>query len=72
MKEMTDIDYLQIATDEMYDYITGPGFVWPIHFTIVRRKEFLNILIQHYTDDEQYEKSSRLSTMIKKIEEYGE
>ena len=49
-------NYLDLTVEEVYDVITKIN-VWPSGFTIEMKIKFINGMIKHFEDREEYEKS---------------
>ena len=52
MLTMTE-NYLELTVDEVYDVITNVN-VWPSDFTADMKISFINQLIQHFDEREEY------------------
>ena len=59
-------NYLDLTIEEVYDVITNIN-VWPRSFTNEMKIKFINGMIQHYEDREEYEKCAHLLKIQKAI-----
>jgi len=66
MQTMTD-NYLNLTVDEVYDVITLIN-VWPAGFTSKMKTSFINKMIQHFEEREEYEKCAKLHTIVQGLE----
>jgi hypothetical protein len=66
MQTMTE-NYLDLTVDEVYDVITQIN-VWPSSFTSEMKISFINGMIKHFEDREQYEKCAELYTIVQGLE----
>ena len=60
-------NYLDITVDEVYDVITKIN-VWPNGFTQTMKISFINKMIQHFEEREEYEKCAKLYDIIQRLE----
>ena len=60
-------NYLDLAIDEVYDVITNIN-VWPSSFTSEMKIQFINGMIKHFEDREEYEKCAKLYAIIQRLE----
>jgi hypothetical protein len=67
MQTMTE-NYLDLAIDEVYDVITNIN-AWPNSFTSEMKISFINGMIKHFEDREEYEKCAKLYTIIQRLED---
>ena len=58
MQTMTE-NYLDLTVDEVYDVITNIN-VWPRDFTKEMKIKFINQMINHFEEREEYEKCAKL------------
>jgi len=56
-------NYLDLTIEEVYDVITNIN-VWPRSFTNEMKIKFINGMIQHYEDREEYEKCAKLKRIL--------
>ena len=61
-------NYLDLAIDEVYDVITNIN-TWPSSFTSEMKISFINGMIKHFEDREEYEKCAKLYTIIQRLED---
>ena len=66
MQTMTE-NYLDLTVEEVYDVITKIN-VWPRSFTQVMKITFINKMIQHFEEREEYEKCAKLYNIIQRLE----
>ena len=66
MQTMTE-NYLDLTIDEVYDVITNVN-VWPSSFTIEMKISFINKMINHFEEREEYEKCAKLYAIIQRLE----
>ena len=66
MQTMTE-NYLDLTVEEVYDVITKIN-VWPRSFTRVMKITFINKMIQHFEEREEYEKCAKLYNIIQRLE----
>ena len=66
MQTMTD-NYLNLTVDEVYDVITLIN-VWPAGFTSKMKTSFINGMIIHFEEREEYEKCAKLHSISKRLE----
>ena len=52
-------NYLDLAIDEVYDVITSIN-AWPSNFTSEMKTSFINGMIIHFEEREEYEKCAEL------------
>ena len=62
-------NYLDLAIDEVYDVITNIN-TWPSSFTSEMKISFINGMIKHFEDREEYEKCAKLYTIIQRLENH--
>ena len=60
-------NYLDLTIEEVYDVITNIN-VWPTNFTNQMKINFLNGMIKHYEDREEYEKCAKLYAIVQRLE----
>jgi len=60
-------NYLDLTIEEVYDVITNIN-VWPSSFTQQMKTKFLNGMINHYEQREEYEKCAKLYAIIQRLE----
>jgi hypothetical protein len=60
-------NYLDLTIEEVYDVITNIN-VWPSSFTQQMKTKFLNGMINHYEQREEYEKCAKLYAIIQGLE----
>jgi len=60
-------NYLDLTIEEVYDVITNIN-VWPRSFTNEMKIKFINGMIQHYEDREEYEKCAKLYAIVQGLE----
>ena len=60
-------NYLDLAIDEVYDVITNIN-VWPSSFTSKMKIQFINGMIKHFEDREEYEKCAKLYAIVQRLE----
>ena len=60
-------NYLDLTIEEVYDVITNIN-VWPRDFTKEMKINFLNGMIKHYEDREEYEKCAKLYRIMRRLE----
>tara|TARA_R100000008_G_scaffold63507_1_gene40685 strand:+ start:384 stop:626 length:243 start_codon:yes stop_codon:yes gene_type:complete len=68
MQTMTE-NYLDLTVEEVYDVITKIN-VWPNSFTTEMKIQFLNGMINHFEDREQYEKCAKLYNIVQRLENH--
>ena len=66
MQTMTE-NYLDLTVEEVYDVITQIN-VWPHGFTKEMKISFINGMVQHFEDREEYEKCAKLQAIIQRLE----
>ena len=66
MQTMTE-NYLDLTVEEVYDVITQIN-VWPSSFTNKMKISFINKMIKHFEDREEYEKCAKLHTIVQRLE----
>ena len=66
MQTMTE-NYLELAIDEVYDVITNIN-AWPIDFTSEMKVSFINGMIKHFEEREEYEKCAKLYAIVQRLE----
>ena len=66
MQTMTE-NYLDLTIEEVYDVITNIN-VWPRSFTKEMKIKFINGMIKHFEDREEYEKCAKLHTIVQGLE----
>ena len=66
MQTMTE-NYLDLTVDEVYDVITQIN-VWPRGFTKEMKIKFINQMIIHFEQREEYEKCAKLYTIVQGLE----
>ena len=66
MLTMTE-NYLDLTIEEVYDVITNVN-VWPSDFTADMKISFINQLIQHFEEREEYEKCAKLYSIVQRLE----
>ena len=66
MQIMTE-NYLDLTIEEVYDVITNIN-VWPRGFTKEMKISFINKMIQHFEDREEYERCAKLYTIVQRLE----
>ena len=66
MQTMTE-NYLNLTIEEVYDVITNIN-VWPRGFTKEMKISFINKMIQHFEEREEYEKCARLHSIVQRLE----
>jgi len=62
-------NYLDLTVEEVYDVITKIN-VWPNSFTTEMKIQFLNGMINHFEDREQYEKCAKLYNIVQRLENH--
>ena len=62
---LESLRYLTI--EEVYEVITNIN-VWPRDFTKEMKIKFINGMIKHFEDREEYEKCARLYTIVQRLE----
>ena len=60
-------NYLDLTIEEVYDVITNVN-VWPRGFTKEMKIQFLNGMISHYENREEYEKCAKLYAIVQRLE----
>jgi len=60
-------NYLDLTIEEVYDVITQIN-VWPKGFTKEMKISFINGMINHYEDREEYEKCAKLHNIVQGLE----
>ena len=60
-------NYLDLTVEEVYDVITKIN-VWPRSFTRVMKITFINKMIQHFEEREEYEKCAKLYAIVQRLE----
>ena len=60
-------NYLDLTIEEVYEVITNIN-VWPRDFTKEMKIKFINGMIKHFEDREEYEKCARLYTIVQRLE----
>jgi len=66
------MDYEKKVMRIAYDIISDGEFSWRKDFNYDMKMELLKLLIEYFTDIEQYENCSKLSKMIKALEKTNE
>ena len=66
MQTMTE-NYLDLTIEEVYDVITNIN-VWPSDFTKEMKTNFINKMIEHFEQREEYEKCAILQRIIDGLE----
>ena len=66
MQTMTE-NYLELAIDEVYDVITNIN-AWPHGFTKEMKTNFINGIIEHFEEREEYEKCAKLYKIVQGLE----
>lgn len=66
------MDYEKKVMRIAYDIISDGEFSWRTDFNYDMKMELLKLLIEYFTDIEQYEKCSKLSKMINSLEKTNE
>jgi hypothetical protein len=66
MQTMTE-NYLDLTIEEVYDVITNIN-VWPSDFTKEMKTNFINKMIEHFEQREEYEKCAKLYAIIQRLE----
>ena len=67
MQTMTE-NYLELAIDEVYDVITSIN-AWPRNFTSEMKTSFINGMIKHFEEREEYEKCAKLYAIVQRLED---
>ena len=60
-------NYLELAIDEVYDVIININ-VWPSGFTAEMKTSFINGMIKHFEEREEYEKCAKLYAIVQRLE----
>ena len=60
-------NYLDLTIEEVYDVITNIN-VWPRGFTKEMKISFINKMIQHFEEREEYEKCAKLHSIVQRLE----
>ena len=60
-------NYLDLTIEEVYDVITNIN-VWPRDFTKDMKISFINGMINHYEEREEYEKCAKLYAIVQGLE----
>ena len=66
MQTMTE-NYLDLTVEEVYDVITNIN-VWPSGFTNKMKIKFINGMINHFEEREEYEKCAKLYRIVQGLE----
>ena len=66
MQTMTE-NYLDLTVEEVYDVITNIN-VWPRDFTKEMKIKFINQMINHFEEREEYEKCAKLHSIVQRLE----
>ena len=66
MQTMTE-NYLDLTIEEVYDVITNIN-VWPRGFTRQMKISFINKMIEHFEQREEYEKCAKLHAIVQRLE----
>ena len=66
MLTMTE-NYLDLTIEEVYDVITNIN-VWPSSFTNEMKISFIDQIIKHYEEREEYEKCAKLHSIVQRLE----
>ncbi len=66
MLTMTE-NYLDLTIEEVYDVITNIN-VWPRDFTKKMKISFINKMIEHFEQREEYEKCAKLYAIVQRLE----
>jgi hypothetical protein len=66
------MDYEKEVMRIAYEIISDAEFSWRKDFNYDMKMELLKLLIEYFTDIEQYENCSKLSKMIKALEKTNE
>jgi len=60
-------NYLDLTIEEVYDVITQIN-VWPGGFTKEMKTSFINGMINHFEEREEYEKCAKLHAVVQRLE----
>ena len=60
-------NYLNLTIEEVYDVVTNIN-VWPSGFTKEMKIKFINGMINHFEEREEYEKCAKLFSIIQRLE----
>ena len=60
-------NYLDLTVEEVYDVITNIN-VWPSGLTKQMKIKFINGMIDHFEEREEYEKCAKLHTIVQRLE----
>ena len=60
-------NYLDLTIEEVYDVITNIN-VWPSSFTNEMKISFIDQIIKHYEEREEYEKCAKLYRISQRLE----
>ena len=60
-------NYLDLTIEEVYDVITNIN-VWPSGFTKQMKIKFINGMIDHFEEREEYEKCAKLHSIVQRLE----
>ena len=60
-------NYLDLTIEEVYDVITNIN-VWPSSFTSEMKIKFINGMINHFEEREEYEKCAKLYRIMRRLE----
>ena len=61
-------NYLDLTIEEVYDVITNIN-VWPSGFTKEMKIKFINGMINHFEQREEYEKCAKLYAIVQRLED---
>lgn len=68
---MIGTDYERFVLEDIFDLIIISKNPWPIYYTKERKIEFLNLLINKFLQEEEYDKCNKLTEVIGEIENAG-
>jgi hypothetical protein len=64
---MTDINFLNTMIDTVYNILVSETCEWPYELEMNDKQEFVSKMIEHYAKNEDYEKCSKLQSLLKDL-----
>lgn len=64
---MTDINFLNAMIDTVYNILVSETCEWPYELEINDKQQFVSKMIEHYAQTEDYEKCSKLQSLLKDL-----
>ena len=66
------MNYEKKVMENAYEILTTVGFEWSLEFRDVMKTQLINLLLEYFTEIEEYERCTKLQTMKTNLENKNE